>query len=204
MSTKEKLYDTALHLFSEKGYTASSIRDICYANNVKESTVYYYYKNKEAMLDSMRERFCNNAKEAKAKLDLKISNPTLINRDTFFAVADIFVDKLLTDEFQNRFIRVLRLEQGCNEQLRALYHEWLYEMPMAFAERFIEQLMSLGYLKDDSAAYLAIIYYSPIYFCYERSFAFGERTDKTCERFKRLVYSHLQSFLEQYSTDRYI
>lgn len=204
MGTGEKLYDTALRLFSQKGYTASSIRDICYANDVKESTVYYYYKNKEALLNDMSERFLKNAKAAKEKLDNKIANPTMINRDTIFAVADILVDELLCEDFQSRFIRVLRLEQGCNDALRNIYHEWLFEMPMEFSERFINKLISLGYFKDDQSAYLAIMLYSPIYFCYERSFAFGEQTDVTRARFKRLVYSHIQGFLELYATDRYI
>ncbi len=203
LDTKEKLFNTALRLFSEKGYSASSIRDICYANNVKESTVYYYYKNKQALLDAMCERFCQNADEAFGKLNAKLANPSLITRDTFFAICDTFVEDYLTEPFNNRFIRIMRLEQGCNEPLRELYHKWMFDEPVQYAGGMMNTLMELGFLAENSAAYLAFCYYTPIFFCYERSYAFGEPDDATRERLKKLIYSHLQNFLEAYATEKY-
>ncbi|MEG1103236.1 MAG: TetR/AcrR family transcriptional regulator [Oscillospiraceae bacterium] len=204
MDTKEKLFITALHLFSEKGYTATSIRDICYANDVKESTVYYYFKNKQAILDAMQERFCQNAEEVLAQLNAKIANPTQITRDTFFAICDLFVESYLTDDFNNRFIRIMRLEQGCNDSLRDLYHKWMFDMPVQYAAELMEKLMELGFINENSSAYLAFCFYTPIFFCYERSYAFGEPDDKTRERLKRLIYSHLQNFLQAYATAKYL
>ena len=44
-------------LTSEKGYSAVSIRDICRQVQIKESSVYYHFKNKQAIFDELISRF---------------------------------------------------------------------------------------------------------------------------------------------------
>ena len=57
MNTKDRILETALSMFSEHGYDPVSIRDICGAVGIKESTVYYHFKNKQDILDSLFIRF---------------------------------------------------------------------------------------------------------------------------------------------------
>jgi len=47
---KEKIIDVAVDFFGEKGYAATSIRDISKALDVSIATLYYYFKNKEELL----------------------------------------------------------------------------------------------------------------------------------------------------------
>ena len=42
--TKQKILDVALDLFSQNGFSAVSIRDICKVVDIKESSVYYHLK----------------------------------------------------------------------------------------------------------------------------------------------------------------
>ena len=49
--TKQTILDTALALFSQKGYTSVSIRDICGQIGIKESAIYYHFKNKQDIFD---------------------------------------------------------------------------------------------------------------------------------------------------------
>ncbi|MBR6850645.1 MAG: helix-turn-helix transcriptional regulator, partial [Lachnospiraceae bacterium] len=48
MNNKDNLIDVSLDLFSKRGFSAVSVRDICGALNLKESALYYHFKNKEA------------------------------------------------------------------------------------------------------------------------------------------------------------
>ncbi|MGN1451448.1 MAG: TetR/AcrR family transcriptional regulator, partial [Eubacteriales bacterium] len=50
-STKKKISEAALNLFAENGYSSVSIRDICKQVQIKESSVYYHFKNKQAIFD---------------------------------------------------------------------------------------------------------------------------------------------------------
>lgn len=51
-NTKQKILNVSLDLFSQKGFSAVSIRDICAQVMIKESTVYYHLKTNKLFLMS--------------------------------------------------------------------------------------------------------------------------------------------------------
>jgi AcrR family transcriptional regulator len=53
--TKERILDTAIDLFSQRGYNAVSMRDIARLVNIHESTIYSHYKGKEHIMDTIIE-----------------------------------------------------------------------------------------------------------------------------------------------------
>lgn len=67
---KEKIIEVAADLFGEKGFSATSIRDIAHGLNASIATLYYYFKNKEDLLYTIIETIgddlllaLNNAKD---------------------------------------------------------------------------------------------------------------------------------------------
>lgn len=50
---KERILKAALGLFSEKGYDGTSVSEIAAAAHVTKALIYYYFKNKEEILDSL-------------------------------------------------------------------------------------------------------------------------------------------------------
>lgn len=199
MDTKEKIFNAALNLFSENGYTASSIRDICKVVGIKESTVYYYYESKQAILDAMLAKFIENTAQLTKSIDEAMFGINTVWRPAFFAVGDCFLEHLYFDDYNIKFIRVLTLEQGRNEELRKIYHEWVFELPIRVQTKLLGEFVDKGYLKDIDSSYLAMCYYSPIFFCYLRSFASAQVTPQTKEAFRNLVHAHLEYFLEEYA-----
>ena len=57
MTTKEKIMETALQLFSQRGYDGVSVRDIARAVSIRESSLYNHFKNKRAIFDGIVD-FC--------------------------------------------------------------------------------------------------------------------------------------------------
>jgi len=49
-ATKQKIFDVAVDLFSQKGFNGVSIREIARNVGIKESSLYNHYTNKEAIL----------------------------------------------------------------------------------------------------------------------------------------------------------
>jgi len=60
-SSPERILQSALTLFSEKGYDATSVREICAASGITKPTLYHFYGSKEgvyrALVDGTLERF---------------------------------------------------------------------------------------------------------------------------------------------------
>jgi len=52
----EEIIDVAYTLFSEKGFEATSIRDICKATNLTTAGLYHYIKSKEELFYKVEER----------------------------------------------------------------------------------------------------------------------------------------------------
>jgi len=59
-SSPERILQSALSLFSEKGYDATSVREICAASGITKPTLYHFYGSKEgvyrALVDGTLER----------------------------------------------------------------------------------------------------------------------------------------------------
>ena len=55
--TKDKIFDTALDLFSKKGYDSVSVRTIASEVGIKESSIYNHYSSKEDILMSILNYF---------------------------------------------------------------------------------------------------------------------------------------------------
>jgi AcrR family transcriptional regulator len=52
-TTRESLLDHALTLFSERGYAATSIRDIIHATGVTQPTLYHHFQDKRSLFEEL-------------------------------------------------------------------------------------------------------------------------------------------------------
>jgi AcrR family transcriptional regulator len=64
-----RILDAAEKLFAEKGFDATGITEIANTADITKSLIYYYFKNKEAILKGIFERFMRNS--------LQVAEPTL-------------------------------------------------------------------------------------------------------------------------------
>jgi len=88
MATKEIIFEKALMLFSENGYTATSIRHICSEVGIKESSFYNHYKGKDQLLDAIFESF------RRALLSNAVSNEQLDLLTTQFSLKEMLMNGL--------------------------------------------------------------------------------------------------------------
>ena len=88
MATKEIIFEKALILFSENGYSATSIRNICAEVGIKESSFYNHYKSKEQLLDAIFDSF------NKALLSNAVSDEQLDLLTTQFSLKEMLQNGL--------------------------------------------------------------------------------------------------------------
>ena len=198
MSTSEKILKTALELFSKRGYTAVSIRDICKEVGIKESTIYYHFKNKQDILDSLTARFQERTQKLVNPFEQEMFSLKDISDEGFIKVGLIFIEDYLMDSFINPFIRILLIEQGTNEGLSALYRQLLFENPLEVQSRIFEYLIEIRYFKKVDSRFLSIAYYSPIFFFLHKYLLSGTITETVKAQAKAEVEAHLKLFLRQY------
>lgn len=76
--TKRRIYDVAFTLFDQYGYDKVKVSDIAKEAGVSVGSVYYHYKNKEAIIDYGYYEFDLLLKEAYEKLSFKSSREAIL------------------------------------------------------------------------------------------------------------------------------
>jgi len=101
--TNDRILKKALWLFSEKGYDATSVREICEASGITKPTLYHFYGSKEgvyrAIVDGALERF-------RAELIDSLSGEGTL-RDRLVRMARAYVEATLREPDLARFIMAL-------------------------------------------------------------------------------------------------
>lgn len=168
MNNKENLIDVSLDLFSKRGFSAVSVRDICGALNLKESALYYHFKNKEAILtylyqqvdqlvDSMRERF-----------DSAFSIAKKVSTKEMAGVAQGFFAHYYCDKIIRRLICMLSIERLSDPIANDKYLKLMYEMPLEQCGKVFRQMADRKLIQAMPADLLAQEYLGIITTAFDR------------------------------------
>ena len=75
-ATREKLLETAQYLMLAKGYTATSVEEICEASNLTKGSFFHYFAGKEELGKAVLDRYVNGMFQAAQNAGfLKKSDP---------------------------------------------------------------------------------------------------------------------------------
>ena len=162
MGTRETISSTALALFSQKGYADASIRDICKLVGIKESSLYFHFKNKQAILDELTEDFVRGYSAALEDFAGTFRRMSYLTPDLFRGVIRRFVSACYMDESLNRYLCILIHEQGQNEPLRKVFRKWIYDEPIELLKEMFITLIELGFIRRISVSFLAEAFYYPL------------------------------------------
>ena len=197
-NTKLRLWDGSLELFSQSGFSAVSIRDICNRVQIKESSIYYYFKNKQAIFDELLGSFEEKASDMMTQLETALVEQSSSAKGNFYqTVCDTFFEQYLMDGFCNKVIRLLLIEQFNNSTIQELYEHWMFTEPIAFQSKVFSALMKADFIRNADSEYLAIKYYAPIYFFAQRWLFSGALSKERKNDFRTNAYQHVQNFFAE-------
>lgn len=196
--TKQKILDVSLDLFSQKGFSAVSIRDICAQVMIKESSVYYHFKNKQAIFDELLHHFEQVASDMMVRLEQSLSVQSCSMEKLFYqTVCDTFFESYFMDNFCNKIMRLLLIEQFSNSEVQKIYDRWMFANPLEFQSKVFCTLMKIGIIPKSDSEYLAVKYYAPIYFFAQRWLFSGELSEEQKNSFRNAAYHHIEKFFAE-------
>lgn len=137
--TKKRIYDVAFKLFDEFGYDKVKVSDIAKAANVSVGSVYYHYKNKEAIIDYGYYEFDQMLKEAYEKQTFNSEREAILFLIDF-QIKDVFLDiglKMTTICFKNQI----------NAENTYLHSDERY-----LYQKLLENLNNIQYMNKEHAA----------------------------------------------------
>ena len=170
MTTKEKILYEALEMFSYKGYDSVSIRDISKAVEIKESSIYYHFKSKQEILETIinetLKRYVNVLN------NLKIPSVGIDNVSDFYdkQSEDEFLDICcniflfyLNDEYISKLRRLLTIEQYNNIKIGQIFVEFFIERVIERQREVLQEFIDSERFIDGDAYTMALQFYSPVF-----------------------------------------
>lgn len=167
--TKELIVQSALEMFARRGYQAVSIRDIAKGVGIKESSIYYHYKNKQAIMDELLNRIDLLVAEKKASFSDAFTAATEIPEEEMCSVAVGILKNYLMHPFVYPVIQMLSIERPADKRADETYKRIVFDLPLAQHREIFRQMILRGYIKNDSVEVLANEYYSVIYLAFQKN-----------------------------------
>jgi AcrR family transcriptional regulator len=112
-STRERILDIALELFTEQGYDKTSLRDIAERLGTTKAALYYHFERKEDILLELHLRLHALGREALERLDALEDDQQ--RADAWPGLLDGFIDEVVNNR---ELVLLHQRNPGALEQLR--------------------------------------------------------------------------------------
>ncbi len=168
-NTRQKILDTALALFSEKGYDSVSVGEIARAVGVRAPSLYNHYPGKQAIFEAIVESTAKQYEADTGKINIHVQNVaqdlpvfTDITEDALFEkVRQIFEYSLHNETIRN-FRRMMTIEQFRSPELAALYSRRYVERMIDYHAGIFRALIAAGEIRGGEPDALAMMYIAPV------------------------------------------
>jgi AcrR family transcriptional regulator len=198
-STKDRITETALQLFSEKGYLGTSLGDIAKQVGVSKAALYKHFACKQDILDCIVARM----DELDTERSQRFSMPGNELGGTA-AYKEIPAEKIRAysraqflhwteEEFPSRFRKMLTLEQYRDSGMAELYQKYLADGPVEYMASVFGEITG----SEDAAWQLSLEFYGPIFLLYGLSDG-GMSEARAME----LLDDHVSRFIDQMEAGR--
>ena len=193
--TKERIMETALELFAEKGYLGTSMNDIAKQLGFTKAALYKHYTSKQEILNRIVERMNEMDYERAKQFEMPEGNLTEI----VAAYQQTPIEKVRAyskaqflhwteEEFSSRFRKMLTLEQYRDPEMAQLYQKYLATGPVDYMAAIFRGLTD----SEEAAQHLALEFYGPMFLLYSVSDSGAEQ-----EQVLSLLDAHIDRFIHQ-------
>ena len=203
MSTKEKIFDVSLDLFSRKGYDSVSLREIAEEVGIKKSSIYSHYPSKEAILMDIFEYLTNLFEYDELlnnnELSLSEDNEILIeNPELFYHKGSEAIRIMFSQEKNLKIWKLIFIQMHYNDTIREYFQNEILVKPLMFWEGFFSILKENEIIREDSnPKLLAKEYYSfPIYLLLEICAKYDDIPQSSLDNFFKETEEHANFLLD--------
>lgn len=202
MTTKERITDAALTLFSERGYTGTSVKNIADAVGIRDASLYKHFKSKQEIFDAIVAETYRRYDTFTDGIDVHVSESKAdekvfdgISEEMLAKKVRQLIEYSLHDEYVSRFRRMMTIEQFRNAEFAAMYSERYLERLVRYHAGLFRALIKSGTIIGEDPDTLALEYVAPVVLMVEIC---DRQPEREAECLKRLE-AHVRNFYRTYS-----
>ena len=136
-TTKERIFDASIDLFSQKGFNAVSVRKIAREVGIRESSIYNHYQSKDAILDSIFQYFKQELIKMRPSEVRNLEDHENITPEVFRQRANLTLNLFRNPKMEKLF-RIISSEQFRDERARTIVIQYLLQEPYSFSKNILK------------------------------------------------------------------
>ena len=172
MTTRERIVEEALTLFSIQGYQGTSVKNIADKVGIKDSSLYKHFSSKKEIFDTIVQEMSVRMEEMSRAFGLP-DEKNLAEAAILYGT--ITIDQLLglsrqiflfylKDEFASRFRRMLAIEQYRNREIYEGYRGIFMNAAITYQTALFGEMIQRGIFNGHDPEAMAVNFYAPIFF----------------------------------------
>lgn len=196
MTTKQQIIETALELFSQRGYDGVSIRAIARAVGIRESSIYNHFESKQAIFDGIVD-FCVQQSEIyfrQSALPFSEGDDVAIYEGISLERLQDLIERtfrfFFDDPWNARFRRLLLLSQYADSRCRDIYRQLYRDKCVQIQAYIFSALMDAGELRREDPMTVAAEFHGPLFMLIHTCDSFEEA--------KPFIRAHVEQFRKNY------
>ncbi len=172
MTTKERIVEEALTLFSTNGFRGTSVKNIADAVGIKDASLYKHFRSKQEILDTivttMRKRIGQISEESGIPSDDNIEEAAALfaqfDEEMLVQLSNQIFLFYLKDSFVSRFWRMGNIEQYQNPQVYAVFRKLFLDDSITYQSTLFGAMSQKGVFMDADPQVMAMSFYTTIFF----------------------------------------
>lgn len=196
MNNKENMLEVSLEMFSKRGFSSVSVRDICGELNLKESALYYHFKNKEDILNTLFQSVEELVDRMRTAFNQSFEQVEKVSTIEMQMVAKNFLASYYCENNVRRLISMLAIERLSNETANEKYQKLMYDMPLEQCENVFAQMSERGLINKLSSKVLAVEYLGIIVMAFDRYVLGSEDIENGMKKALEVVNEEIGLFFE--------
>lgn len=195
LSTKERIVEEALTLFSVNGYNGTSVKNIADAVGIKDSSIYKHYRSKREIVDAI----VGQMRQKVSRMSVEIGLPQDEDTEKMAAAyGRLSLEELqslsrkvflfyLQDDYMSRFWKFATMEQYCDPDIYEIYRNVFFEQSIVYQKTLFSEMIRQGTFEQGDAEVMAMNYYAPIFFLLSKYAGKGEEVQEALQLLDRQV-----------------
>ncbi|MCX7773999.1 MAG: TetR/AcrR family transcriptional regulator [Clostridia bacterium] len=190
MTTKEKILETAITLFAERGYNDVSVRDITREVGIKESSLYNHFSSKQKILEAIYEDLIKNFETATVSEEVIARMIEKMTPEEFLTLSAENFDRYLGDPRLIKIWRIISIERFRDERANAFFKKYLIDNALEYQSKVFDIMMKKGLIKAHDPRVVARESYAFMIFIYFRYLEMEKEVD--IKEVKQMVLEHMK------------
>lgn len=172
MTTKDRIIEESLTLFSTKGYKGTTVKDIANAVGIKDSSIYKHFQSKQDILTQIVTEMLKKMEDLSIQIGLPKENDFtsaaayygMLTTEGLIELGRQIFLFYLKNPFIARFRRLATIEQYQNQSIYQIYHNIFMNDSISYQTALFQEMINQKIFIQVNPEVMAINFYTPIFF----------------------------------------